>query len=223
VQIPTPLPVRIELDAKHNDEYREGKESRSAQLRIAKLLNWITAIGVVGAFVYAGITYLQWRDLQHNFEADERAWIAFNFAFDSERKFSEGHTMTPGKMFDGNVVMRFENSGKSPILRTEVHTWVEILDHNATPTFSLDTIHPIGRFGPIFPGKFMDANIRRHNPRDGSEFNPTDRELDDLKEGRDYVGIRNLRRYFWISWGEVLRVVALYRHRPQPYDYHPLH
>src|ERR1700722_14701384 len=74
-KIPTPLPVRIEPDAKHNEEYREEKESRGAQLRTTKHLNFISAIGVGAAIVYAIITYLQWSDLRRNFMIDERAWL----------------------------------------------------------------------------------------------------------------------------------------------------
>src|SRR5580698_7458177 len=39
----------------------------------------LEGLGIVGVIWYAGITHLQWRDLRHNFEANERAWISIEY------------------------------------------------------------------------------------------------------------------------------------------------
>lgn len=79
VNIPDPLNIRIKANPDGEERYREERDSRRAQLRTAQRLNWISGIGVAGAVVYAVITYFQWRDLRHNFEIDERAWIKVAF------------------------------------------------------------------------------------------------------------------------------------------------
>jgi hypothetical protein len=87
----------------------------------------IEILGLCGLGFYCFVTYKQWSDLGHNFETDERAWISPSFAWNSDKIFAEGDGYIPGKMFDGDAIVRITNSGKLPIFRTESQIWVEVL------------------------------------------------------------------------------------------------
>jgi len=159
------------------------------------------------AIGYAVVTFLQWRDLRHNFEGDERAWVKPEFAWNSSRIFPEGGDFVPGQMFDGNVTLRLNNTGKSPIVRSKSYVWIEILDHNSAPTFSMPANHiaSLGIF--IFPDSHDDIEVHRVSP-DGKYFDPSPEELELIGDGNDYVVIYGATIYYdrfgshWIRYCE---------------------
>jgi hypothetical protein len=180
------LPPDLQKERDTAEEKKETRDRRRYVIEILTLIFVIIYAGLTGW--YAWVAYRQWKDLRHNFETDERAWIALSFSFTPDEDFRVGDSMTPGKMFDGKVTARYENSGKTPILESESHIWVEILDHDAAPSLSLTGKHLIATSGFIFPSKFEQFHARRHHD-DGSEFPPTDAELADLRSGKDYVAV----------------------------------
>lgn len=104
----------------------------------------VNRIGVIAAIGYAVVTYLQWRDLKRNFEADERAWIS-----------SQGmHLHVPYDQSHLAVTADLINTGKSPVLID--HIEVRIGESSApftTTSWFMDLHLSGGSLGPnaVFP------------------------------------------------------------------------
>lgn len=146
----------------------------------------IEVLGLFGLGFYCFFTYRQWDDLRENFKVDERSWISPTFAWNSDKVFGEGDSYVPDKMFDGDVVLRLTNTGKIPILRTETHVWIQILDHDSAPNLNWQGVHSASFGSFLFPGRHADLENRRSHA-DQTIFNPTDDEIRAMRKGTDYV------------------------------------
>ncbi len=72
-------------------------------VRTAKM--WIEMAALVGAFVYAGIAYVQWQAQLHALKVDQRAWVGFG-------EIKNNWTLEPNQLF--SVTLPLENVGKTP-------------------------------------------------------------------------------------------------------------
>jgi hypothetical protein len=168
------FPIRIEPDAKCKEKCRDEKESRDAQLCTAKLLNLITAIGVLAAVIYAAITWFQWRDLRHNFMVDERAWLKTQISF-------------PPTLQGSKVLMKFVNIGKSVATNAHYDAALQLVDSRNAPSFDLEKWHTLGTFQVMFPNNAENPiPISRFRPN-GQEILLTETEKNDLAVGNLYA------------------------------------
>jgi hypothetical protein len=136
LQIPNPLTIRREETASDKEQYAEQKDNRAAQLRQAKALNWITAIGVgVAVFALCGLIY-NVRQSRRAMEINERAWVVPTKA-----------TTEQNDKGDFSFKIPFTNTGRSPALLT--HAWI-----GTTPNLST-----IAKSDPIAAGDGHDSYV----------------------------------------------------------------
>jgi hypothetical protein len=167
----------------------------------ATCLNIVTAIGVLftgiaagGAVIYALITYHQWRDLRHNFEADERAWL----------KVEVG--MPPTLSSQTPVVVNVRNVGKSPALNLFGGVIVQIVDANSGPAFPTGGKTEFRQVAAnmVFPSDLTSfSSGRTPNNPDGTLRPLTDEEMHSLAAGNTYLaafGIIAYRDQFGDHW-----------------------
>jgi hypothetical protein len=67
-------------------------------------------LGIIAVIWYAAITHLQWQDLRHNFEADQRAWVGFI-------ELEEPNEPAVGNFRAG---ISAENRGKTPAVHAKI-------------------------------------------------------------------------------------------------------
>jgi hypothetical protein len=118
----------------------EGDRQYSAQNSIRKAA-WCAFIA---AAIYAGITFVQWRDANSNFKRDERAWMAF--------KFLEGNlTLTIGQSF--LVPTELVNTGKTPAKNVHGNIVVGVFKKGERLNFDYSPGHANYKInaGTIFP------------------------------------------------------------------------
>jgi hypothetical protein len=149
-------------------------------------------IAIPFALGYAVITYFQWRDLRHNFEAEQRAWLKVE-------------TIVPFEVHESmqtNVIIT--NVGKSPALRSAVDASYQVLDSKRAPTFYPDK----GRFAAfanmIFPMDHADFSTGTMPFNDdGTARNLSSAEIAALLSGDSYMAIWGVVSYidqFGLHW-----------------------
>lgn len=93
----------------------------SGLLKISK--RGLEALGILFAIGYAIVTYFEWKDLRHNFEVEQRAWI--------KAEVNMPATLDPKDV----VVVVARNIGKSPALKFQGGVIFEVVDANRPPSF----------------------------------------------------------------------------------------
>jgi hypothetical protein len=127
LQIPNPLPIKHEETSTEKGQYTEQKTNRAAQLGQAKLLNWITAVGVGIAILTLIGLICSVQQSRHALEFNERAWILPTMPVVEQTETGETYFKIP-----------FKNTGHTPALRT--HAWIGTVgDFN-----KITTADPIG-------------------------------------------------------------------------------
>ena len=156
--IPNPLTVRVERSSGEGKRYAEEKEDRAtqismaqAQIRVGKVLNWITGAGTAVGLATLFFLYLSLRESRKALEVDQRAWIStFKVCGTVPGALSSSPEMCPdissGSSPTGANAF-YKNTGKTPALRFRVFTsWapkeVQIPDSDADPA-GLSDSYPI--------------------------------------------------------------------------------
>ena len=134
----------------------------------------LEVIAIPCAIGYAVVTYFQWRDIRHNFEADQRAWIRVQWMISDDPA--------------SRVKMRVTNTGKTPAFATHTDAVFEIVNRNAVPSLSLSQNHTRNDSPPLFPGD--DDGFEVYRP-----IELTTAERQDLIDGRSYLAIFGLVIY----------------------------
>jgi hypothetical protein len=155
---------------------------------------WRRLIEILGfsfAATYAIVTYLQWRDLRHNFrdqyrsfEANERSWMRVEVVWPKEIPM------------DGRIALKVTNVGKSPALNTITHVAIQVVNHSVPPNFQLNGFHAMIQSSAIlFPGDGGEPNpVDRDNPG-GGVIGISDSEKQDLESGQSYLAVFGLTFY----------------------------
>jgi hypothetical protein len=144
---------------------------------------WKTTLEIVAipfAIVYAVVTVYQWRDLRHNFEVDQRAWV-------------KPKVLWPKDMMDDKVTVMVNNLGQSVVDSTSMDAKIEILDRASQPSFAQSGIHTAAIFETLFPKDENSITVMRFSP-EGKESPLTDKEIKALSQGDDYA----------VIWGYIL-------------------
>lgn len=142
-EIETKLPPDLEKKRSAAEEKKEARDKKRF------VVEWVTLVFVI---VYAGITgwiayinHSQWKDLRHNFAAQERAWI-------------EIKEVDPPPKIDEDTVfnawgVKITNPGKSIALEVHIYGHMEIVDKEMSPSFSFPENHFFQIDGAaFFPG-----------------------------------------------------------------------
>jgi hypothetical protein len=152
-----------------------------------ELVAWLAGVAI------AFITYLQWRDLRHNFEVNERALIKATVKIPSTLT----DQLTPN--------VEYRNVGKSVAERLYSRAFVEIVPRDQRPIFEKEKMFHSNDIGPIFPGEYVSDELTE---RERASVDPnakplTPSELESLKNGGAYVvvyGAVIYRDQFGMHW-----------------------
>ena len=152
-------------------------------------LNWwriLEGLGIVSVIAYASVTYLQWHDLRHNFEVDQRAWVKIGYIWPN---------LTPDQtaVMNGNLV----NFGKSTITWLMADGIFEVVKVGDSPSFSLEQRHSTTSQAPFFPGDSSTFPIQLFDRQTKKPRAFTPQEIDDLTAGRAYAVT-----FGWIAYGD---------------------
>ena len=69
-----------DIDSIVASESKASHQSQGSWYNRSPWWKLLQAMGVVSAIILADLTYLQWRDLRHNFEFEQRAWLKTEYA-----------------------------------------------------------------------------------------------------------------------------------------------
>lgn len=146
-------------------------------------------IGIFAGIGYALITYLQWRDLRHNFEVDQRCWIKTGFVRpELSRSIFQAATTTT-------------NFGKSTALTLDIELTIEIVPAASAPSLK-PPFHEHLHIGTLFPGDHIEfpAFLMSGDNRRAL----TDTEIQSLIDGHTYLSVFGYSIYtdqFGKHWG----------------------
>jgi len=119
---PIPVEIRLEknLKSEHDTEQRK-------QTRIQTSIALATAFAALGAWVYAGIAYKQWKDAGKQMRIDQRAWVQYRTERDQKIEVS------PGAPVVFNMLIK--NIGKTVARHLDGSIFVEKLKISESPNF----------------------------------------------------------------------------------------
>lgn len=176
-------------------------------VRMCKWPHWwkaIQTLGIAAAILYAAVSYEQWRDLRHNFEADQRSWIRILYAWPPspiEQPFQMNASLT--------------NAGKSAVTYLYAHGTLEVVDASDEPSFSIENYHSFDFVAPMFPADNTNFSISPYDQKTLSTRGFSSQELNDLHSGTKYLVVFGIVLYFdqfgphwyrfcnWHSYGPV--------------------
>jgi hypothetical protein len=138
-----------------------------------------TALAFIAAAIYAGITYQQWRDLRHNFEIDQRAWLKI------------GISVWPELIENGTAEASgvFINIGKSTTTGMYSESVMEIVPASQSPSFKFKGRHNTSSRTPIFPGDQDTFPIDLWDQTTKTRRPFTADEIDRIRNGQAYIAI----------------------------------
>ncbi|HUI76834.1 MAG TPA: hypothetical protein VLY24_02935 [Bryobacteraceae bacterium] len=143
----------------------------------------LECIAIPFAIGYAAVTYQQWRDLRHNFEVDQRAWLKIGSRFSNVTNETEVAT----------AILNPINIGKSPILEAFMDVTSELLPVDKAPSLNLGAQHDRLMMSSIFPGGEPpnDIELRVPSSKAASEYprKLTRPEVQGLINGTLYVAL----------------------------------
>jgi hypothetical protein len=145
--------------------------------------NLLEGLGVVAVIAYAWITYLQWQDLRHNFEIDQRAWL----------KISVSH---PPTLETKPAVVRatIKNIGKSAA-KFIADAVFEVVDVSSEPPFNVHHKTVSKSFHPLFPTEESAFQIVLWDSETTNSRGFTANEIERLTRGQAYIAIYGIIIY----------------------------
>ena len=114
------------------------------------LAGWKVMLEIVGipfAIAYAVVTFFQWRDLRHNFEVDQRAWLKIVLSWPD-----------PITTVPATAKLIFQNTGKSVMTSIYAESSFEIVKSDSPPSFSLKKMHNPTSEASLFPTDASDSS-----------------------------------------------------------------
>jgi len=141
--------------------------------------------GIVSVILYAYVTWVQWRDLRHNFEIDQRAWVRMKYA--KLDRVDEKAPLTSWELTVNNV-------GKSPALNSQLDAVLEVVPRDSAPSFNFGKAHSAAIFSILFPGDEQPMPIGFSALKEGLGGGVTPRtlsntEVHDLVIGSAYLAM----------------------------------
>jgi hypothetical protein len=135
--------------------------------------------------VHRSITYLQWHDLRHNFEVDQRAWLKVDVALPLQIKPDTTATVT------------VSNVGKSPALRIVVDMMFEVVKNGSAPNFVPVAHRTMANVPLMFPTEKGQPIVVPPTPNhdDGSPRDLTQDEINGLSTGTMYIAVLGMASY----------------------------
>ena len=153
--------------------------SPQTQERWYKTLDgWKAALEIVAipfAIGYAIVTGLQWYDLRHNFQVDERAWIKVETLY------------PPQPTADFGVIINASNVGKSVVTKSLTEVDIQLLKNSASPTMVFPEHHTRAIQAIMFPNTNREITRRGLWNADGSLRQLQQGEVMDLIKGAAYI------------------------------------
>jgi hypothetical protein len=144
----------------------------------------LEGIGIVAAILYACITYFQWRDLRHNFEAGERAWVKLGYIWPPL-------TSDQIATMNGDLV----NIGKSPITFLYAEGAFEIVDATNPPSLSIHRARSTHGEAPFFPSDHSQFPILLFDQTTKKPRSFTADEINGLRNGTLYAAVYGMIIY----------------------------
>jgi hypothetical protein len=144
----------------------------------------VESVGILAVVAYAVITYCQWKDLRHNFEADERSWVKVEFKWTP----IQVGTLT-------GVIGILTNAGKSPITTLYGEGAFEVVDGDKTPSFTLKQHHSTHYEVLLFPSDHSEFPINLMDQTAKQPRSFTAEEVGKLKQGQAYIAA-----FGWIGY-----------------------
>jgi hypothetical protein len=95
--------VRIEPSAEDQKNQADQTAFWIRQLRLALILNVITALAALAAIVYGFVAYKQWQDAGKNFRIDQRPWVVVNPATKPEEVKETENGEMRGNLLISNI------------------------------------------------------------------------------------------------------------------------
>jgi hypothetical protein len=155
-----------------------------------KTLDWwkkvLEIIAIPFAIAYAIVTYCQWRDIRHNFQVDERAWIKAR----TDEDIAGVYVNSVPVPWNGDTAtfplwtVRLTNIGKS--VATDIHSdgILEILGNMQTPSMDFPLAHSQFSLKVLYPQE--DTLFPVPVGQISSPVSLTKDEYDKLMSGDDY-------------------------------------
>ena len=140
---------------------------------------WKSALetfALIAGIVYAIVTYLQWRDLRHNFEIDQRAWLKIEYG-------------SPSTSAGVSAAAKIINVGKSPALHAKVGAVLEVVERHHTLSFSPRHGFTGIDFPLLFPNDINPFMVVRFSKLTPPPKSLSESELESLKRGDSYIAV----------------------------------
>jgi hypothetical protein len=165
----------------------EHKWYNSRQWWKSKSFQWykdrFEIIALIAGIGYAVVTYLQWRDLRHNFTLDERSWIEFKLKDEKAPVSSFDSAYLPVDMI---------NIGKTPARNVVIISNGEVLARDAAPSFNYSNgLQTTTVLGLLFPNMPLDIHA-------GNLIPLSEKQRLDLASGKAYIV-----GYAIVTWGDI--------------------
>lgn len=157
--------------------------------RFADGYRTLERIGILAVIVSTVVTTFGWRDQRENFRYEHRAWLKVDF-----------------KLLQAPITIgeNISNIGKSPIIRSETRSWIEILKNNQVPSLDPRPIPNLSQFHLLYPTDSYTFPIWRYS-KDKLVVPITDDERNSLHAGTSYVAVYGVTTYtdqFGEHWGK---------------------
>lgn len=189
--------LAVPVAAPKNTEHTKRRNTKPIpwwKKALLKIREWLTLknIGILAVIVYAIVTYLQWKDLRHNFEVDQRSWLKIGYSWPN-----------PTSAAPATAILTFQNVGKSVVTTVYGESSFDVVESGSPPLFSLERRHNTTNQAAMFP---TDANITRVDLWDQTTKTArgfTDMEIQNLLAGKSYVAVYGIVFYidqFGFHW-----------------------
>jgi hypothetical protein len=165
----------------------------------------LEAIAIPFAIGYALVTFFQWQDLRHNFQADERAWVKPTPTADIYGVVANG---APVPWNADSIMVPFWsvtllNIGKSVAEDIHGHGFLEVLDASKSPSFNFEQPHMTLSLQVLYPQEDYQFRIPLYHPSESPRPLTKD-EYDRLMSGDFYLAVyteityRDQFGYHWV-------------------------
>jgi hypothetical protein len=173
-----PTPLKPEEADNKNAKHAKG----DSMLGWVKRNGWkiFEGLGIIAVIWYAVVTHVEWTDLRHNFEVDQRAWVRFRYALLKD-KISETDVVN-------SWPLTVQNIGKSPARHTFVNAHFEIVPKTAPPTLVFSRQHTQVQVSLLFPTDDNSFPVALESSSDAPHNLSVD-EIRELTSGRSYLAV----------------------------------
>lgn len=140
-------------------------------------------IALVAGIAYAVVTCMEWRDLQHNFVTDERAWLNEGVSF------PKPDDITQGNEIKADIIL--ENAGKTPSKIVRYEFGLDIPKSAQGAAFDYSSPHTAGFIALFNPAHPVVITVTKSDPPQRYEQS----EADDLIAGKRYMALYGRGQY----------------------------